>query len=227
MDTTGSSHHHEHASQPHGDLDYESEFGQAAWEARYGAAESIWSGNPNPVLVTEAAGLEPGTALDVGCGEGADALWLADRGWKVTGTDISTVALERAAKQGELQGLRVDWQHVDLLADPPAPRSYDLVTAHFLQLPPDKRRDLYAHLAAAVAPGGTLLIVGHHPEDMLAIMGRTNLYEMMFTAEEMAAALDPQQWEILVVDARPRQAKHPDGHEVTIRDTVLVARRQR
>ena len=130
-------------------MDYETEFGQAAWEARYSAAPGgIWSGNPNSVLVTEAAGLEPGTALDVGCGEGADALWLADRGWKVTGTDISTVALKRAAKHGESRGLQVDWQHVDLLAEPPKPGSYDLVSAHYLQLPPDKRRALYAHLAA-------------------------------------------------------------------------------
>jgi SAM-dependent methyltransferase len=224
--------HPHHTSQDHGAQDvqdvqdYESEFGQAAWEARYNAVEGgIWSGNPNPVLVTEAAGLEPGSALDVGCGEGADALWLAGRGWKVTGTDISTVALKRAAKQGELQGLDVDWQQVDLLAEPPMPRSYDLVSVHFLQLPPDKRRDLYAHLAAAVVPGGTLLVVGHHPEDMLAVMGRTNLYEMMFTAEEIAAELDPQAWKVLVVDARPRTAKHPEGREVTIRDTVLLARR--
>jgi SAM-dependent methyltransferase len=225
MHRTGSSHHHDHAAQETA-LDYESEFGQAAWEARYGAVEGgIWSGKPNPVLVTEAAGLEPGTALDVGCGEGADALWLAGRGWKVTGTDISTVALKRAAKQGESQGLDVDWRHVDLLAEPPEPDSYDLVSAHFLQLPPDKRKDLYAKLADAVVPGGTLLLVGHHPEDMLAVMGRTNLYAMMFTAEELEAELDPQTWEVLVVDARPRTAKHPEGQEVTIRDTVLVARK--
>src|SRR5258708_2059093 len=124
-------------------MDYESEFGEAAWEARYNAVPGgIWSGNPNPVLVTETTGLEPATALDVGCGEGADALWLAERGWKVTGTDISTVALKRAANQGESHGLDVDWQHVDLLVEPPKPRSYDLVSAHFLQLPPDKRRVL-------------------------------------------------------------------------------------
>jgi SAM-dependent methyltransferase len=221
MDTPASTHHDHHAQQ-----DYESEFGQAAWEARYNAVEGgIWSGNPNPVLVTEAAGLEPGTALDVGSGEGADALWLAERGWKVTGTDISTVALKRAAAQGKSRGLEVDWRHVDLLAEPPESRSFDLVSAHFLQLPPDKRRDLYARLADAVRPGGTLLIVGHHPEDMLAVMGRTHLHEMMFTAEEVAAELDPQTWEVLVVDARPRNAKHPEGHQVTIRDTVLVARR--
>lgn len=223
MDTTRSSGHHHHTAGQ-----YESEFGQAAWEARYRAVEGgIWSGNPNPVLVTEAAGLEPGTALDVGCGEGADALWLAELGWKVTGTDISTVALKRAAEQGESRGLDVDWRHVDLLTEPPELRSYDLVSAHFLQLPPDKRKDLYARLADAVMPGGTLLIVGHHPEDMLAVMGRTNLYEMMFSAEELAAELAPQTWEVLVVDARPRKAKHPEGHEVTIRDTVLVARKAR
>ncbi|HEX4016870.1 MAG TPA: class I SAM-dependent methyltransferase [Frankiaceae bacterium] len=222
MDTSDSSHDHHHATG-----DYESEFGQAAWEARYNAVEGgIWSGNPNLVLVTETARLEPGSALDVGCGEGADALWLAERGWQVTGTDISTVALERAAKQGQLRGLDVAWQHVDLLADPPKPGSYDLVSAHFMQLPPDKRRALYARLGDAVVAGGTLLIVGHHPEDMLAVMGRTHLLDMMFTAEELAAELDPKTWEVLLVDARPREATHPEGHQVTIRDTVLVARKR-
>jgi SAM-dependent methyltransferase len=219
MDTTEASHEH------HGELDYESEFGQAAWEARYNAADSIWSGNPNPVLVTEATGLTPGRALDVGCGDGADALWLAERGWKVTGTDISTVALKRAAAHEKSRGLDVDWRHVDLLAEPPQASSYDLVSVHFLQLPPDKRRDLYAHLADAVVAGGILLIVGHHPEDMLTVMGHTPLYDMMFTAEDLAAELDPRTWEVLAVDARPRTAKHPEGHQVTIRDTVLVARR--
>jgi SAM-dependent methyltransferase len=201
-------------------------FTEAEWEARYSSAEGgIWSGNPNPVLVDEVAGLAAGTALDVGCGEGADALWLAARGWTVTGTDISTVALKRAAAQGKLQGLDVTWKHADLLQDPPPPGTYDLVTAHYMHLPSVERRRLYAQLADAVKPGGTLLLVGHHPTDVHTTVKRPDLPDMFFTAEQLAADLDPTTWEVLVSDARPRQTRDPEGREVTIRDTVLVARK--
>jgi SAM-dependent methyltransferase len=201
-------------------------FTEDEWNARYStAADRMWSGNPNPVLVDETAALSPGSALEVGCGEGADALWLASRGWKVTGVDISSVALERAAAQGELQGLQVDWQQVDLLGDPLPSGPYDLVAAHFMHLPSAMRRRLYAQLADAVAAGGTLLLVGHHPSDVHTSAARPDLPDMFFTAEELAADLDPAGWTVLVTDARPRQAKDPQGQQITIRDTVLVARK--
>ena len=198
--------------------------GREAWEARYRSrAEGIWSGQPNAVLVAEVAELAPGTALDVGCGEGADAMWLAERGWQVTGVDISQVALDRAAAQGAARGLRVDWVQADLLAEPPAEAAFDLVTAHFMQLPTPERVALYDRLAAAVRPGGTLLLVGHHPLDMHTTIGRPHLPEMFFTAEELAVRLDPEVWQVQVVDARSRRATDPHGQQVTIRDAVLRA----
>lgn len=201
-------------------------FTEAEWDERYStAAERIWSGNPNPVLVTETADLPPGTALDVGCGEGADALWLAARGWVVTGTDISAVALKRAAAQGEKLGLEATWLQADLLHDPLPSDAYDLVTAHYMHLPSAERRLLYARLADAVKPGGTLLLVGHHPSDVHTSAHRPNLPDMFFTAEELAAELAAGRWEVLLTDARARQTKDPDGHELTIRDTVLLARK--
>jgi hypothetical protein len=115
---------------------------------------------------------------------------------------------------------------VDLTVDPPEPESYDLVSAHFMHLPTVERRALYQHLAAAVAPGGTLLLVGHHPHDLETTMGRPHLPGMFFTAEQLAADLDPAVWEVQVCDARPRPATDPDGHDVTIRDAVLRARRR-
>jgi SAM-dependent methyltransferase len=213
---------HEH--QAHDDIKVP--FTAAEWDARYGtAAERMWSGNPNPVLVDETAALTPGTALEVGCGEGADALWLAARGWKVTGIDISYVALERAAAQGKLHGLQVDWRQIDLLEEAVPPGPYDLVAAHFMHLPSAMRRTLYGQLAEVVAAGGTLLLVGHHPSDVHTSANRPDLPDMFFTAEELAADLDPAAWEILVTDARPRQTKDPQGRDITIRDTVLVARK--
>ncbi|MDQ1702185.1 MAG: hypothetical protein QOF57_1437 [Frankiaceae bacterium] len=197
--------------------------GEAAWEERYRSRPQNWSGNVNAVLLAEAAGLRAGTALDAGAGEGADACWLAERGWRVTGLDISTTALERAAALAEGRGLDITWRHVDLSVDP-APATYDLVTAHYLHMPAEPRRRVFAHLAAAVAPGGTLLIVGHDLSDEGTTMPRPALAEMGWTAHEVAASLG-EGWTIEVAEARPRTATDPEGREVTIRDAVLRARR--
>jgi len=205
-------------------------FEEAAWEERYRSRPAIWSGNPNPQLVAEATSLPPGRALDVGSGEGADAVWLAGRGWQVTAVDISTTALARgaahAAAAGDGIAERITWTHADLREDPPEPGRYDLVSAQFMQLPPPQRRELYARLADAVAPGGVLLIVGHHPADLRTSAHRMHFPEMLFTAEELAAELDADQWEIVTAEARPRAALDPDGRDITIHDAVLVARRR-
>jgi 2-polyprenyl-3-methyl-5-hydroxy-6-metoxy-1,4-benzoquinol methylase len=132
-------------------------YGEHAWDERYRSRPEIWSGDPDPVLVAEAAHLPPGTALDAGAGEGGDACWLAARGWTVTAADISGVALRRAAARADKLGLDVTWLHADLTRSP-APQTYDLVTAHFLHLPPADRSALFRHLARAVAPGGTRAI---------------------------------------------------------------------
>ncbi|WP_354642993.1 bifunctional NAD(P)/FAD-dependent oxidoreductase/class I SAM-dependent methyltransferase [Kitasatospora camelliae] len=204
-------------------------FERPAWEERYRSRPALWSGNPNPQLVAEAAALTPGRALDVGSGEGADALWLAGRGWRVTAVDIADTALERAAAHAAAAGPdladRITWTRADLREEPPAEGGYDLVTAQYMHLPAEARRELYARLAAAVAPGGTLLIVGHHPLDLTTTVGRPRfLAEAMFTAEELATALDPA-WRVLAAETRPRDAVDPEGRAVTVHDAVLVARR--
>ncbi len=155
-------HESEHAAADHvTDADeYERVFGEQAWDERYLAKPQTWSGNPNPLLVAEVADMPPGTALDAGAGEGADAFWLATHGWRVTGADISTVALKRASNEAERLGLDVEWLHLDLTREP-APAKYDLVSAQFLHLPAAARRVLFGHLADVVLPGGTLLVVGH------------------------------------------------------------------
>ncbi|SIR59124.1 bifunctional NAD(P)/FAD-dependent oxidoreductase/class I SAM-dependent methyltransferase [Micromonospora avicenniae] len=202
-------------------------FTEQAWEQRYASRPSVWSGRPNPQLVAEATALTPGRALDVGSGEGADAVWLARRGWRVTAVDISRVALERAATHAGDAGVadRIEWIHADVREQPPAEVGYDLVNAQFMHLPGNERDVLFARLAAAVAAGGTLLIVGHHPWDLRTSINRMHLPEMMYTAEELAAALDPTGWDVRA-EARPRTAVDPQGREVTIHDAVLVARRR-
>ncbi len=220
--------HTPHAHDHQGDGPGDGVMGVAFWDERYRSRDALWSGNPNPQLVAEAADLVPGTALDVGCGEGADAIWLAERGWRVTAVDISAVALERGAAQAAKRGAdvarRIDWRHEDLTAWVPAKASYDLVSAQFMHLPKNVRESVFRVLAAAVTAGGSLLIVGHHPSD-LQIIPRPLPPEFFFTADDIAALLDPHEWDIVVSAARERSATDPAGRTVTIHDAVLRAQR--
>jgi SAM-dependent methyltransferase len=198
------------------------------WNERYRSAARIWSGNPNPQLVAEVAELTPGRALDVGCGEGADAIWLAQQGWEVVAADISSVALERAAEHARDvgTGARIEWRHVDLVTLPPERAAFDLVSAQFMQLPTEPRTRLFRSLVASVRGGGTLLIVGHHPSDMGSGVRRPPMPEVFYTADDVAQLLDDA-WTVVVNEARPRQATTPEGTEVTIHDAVLRAVRTR
>jgi SAM-dependent methyltransferase len=205
------------------------QFGQAFWDELYRSHPALWSGKPNPHLVAEAGGLGPGIALDIGAGEGADAIWLAGRGWRVTAVDLSGVALERAAAHAAGSGAeiaeRIEWLHEDVTSWDPGPARYDLVSAQYLHLPAAPRQALFTRLAAAVAVNGTLLIVGHHPADLQTTMPRPQMPELFFTGDDIAVSLDPGEWEIVTNAAPARHATDPDGHAVTIHDTVLRARR--
>jgi thioredoxin reductase/SAM-dependent methyltransferase len=202
-------------------------FEQDAWEDRYRSRPVVWSGNPNPQLVAEATDLTPGRALDVGCGEGADAVWLACRGWQVTAVDIAPTAVARtAARAADAQVAdRVTARQADLRVEAPEPGAHDLVSAQFMHLPGAQWRDLVARLADAVAPGGTLLVVGHHPRDLRTTARRMHFPDLMFTAEQAADLLDPARWRVRVAQARPRAVVDPDGRDVTVHDAVLVAHR--
>ncbi len=196
-------------------------FGEQAWDERYGVADRIWSGNPNAVLVDEVADLPPGTALEAGCGEGGDAIWLAQQGWEVTAADLSSVALARAAEQAGRLGARVTWTHLDLTQEP-AGGTYDLVSAFFLHLPKPARAQLWRHLAEAVAPGGTLLVVGHDFSDQATPVERPGLAEMGWTTNEVVEALGPG-WTVVTTESRPRTQADHQGHEAHIHDAVVRA----
>lgn len=201
-------------------------FTQEFWNERYRSRSHLWSGKPNPHLVSHVSELGGETALDVGSGEGADAIWLAGQGWRVTALDVSTVALERgashAAKAGPGIARRINWLHEDLLVwKGPEPDSYDLVSSQFLHLPKEPRESLFRRLAASVSPGGTLLIVGHHPSDVPTTAPR-EMAALRFTASEVAALLDPNEWEIIVAASVERPTIDPGGHT---HDAVLQARR--
>jgi SAM-dependent methyltransferase len=218
-DTDGMSGHH-HDSLPM--------FDAAFWNERYRSSHQIWSGNPNPQLVTEIADLRPGRALDVGCGEGADAIWLASRGWDVVAVDISDVALERAAQHAQAAdhtaSTRIEWCQADLVAQPPQPESFDLASCQFMQLPPKPRTQLLTAVIKAVRPGGTLLVVGHHPSDLGTGVRRPPMPELFYTADDIAALLDDN-WTVVANEARPRPATTPEGVEMTVHDALLRATR--
>lgn len=133
----------------------------AAWDQRYAESDRIWSGEPNVALVAETEGLPPGRALDVGCGEGADAVWLALRGWEVTALDVSRVALDRAAAAAQQAATQVRWLHAGLLDAELAAAGFDLVSAQYPALHRTDDAAAERALLDAVAIGGTLLVVHH------------------------------------------------------------------
>lgn len=200
------------------------EFDQAYWEGRYRDHGMAFHAETNPQVVAEVADLAPGTALEAGCGEGADAIWLASHGWRVTAADIAPTALRRAREQAEAAGVAgIEWVHADLTTWTPPADHFDLVTASYVH-PVGPSGALFGRLAAAVAPGGTLLVVGHHPADPHSqAHGSAGVG---LTAEEVAACLDPDRWDIVTADARTRPITVPDGGQLTLHDAVLRARKR-
>jgi 2-polyprenyl-3-methyl-5-hydroxy-6-metoxy-1,4-benzoquinol methylase len=210
-------HDHDHDADP----DY---FEPAGWEERYAGDGSVWSGDPNAQLVAEASRLTPGTALDVGCGEGGDVIWLARQGWRVTGADFSANGLARAARHAQEAGVadRTDWWQVDAREFDAAGRSFDLVTTHFLHPPDAGMVDVVRRLAPAVAPGGHLLVVGHAPSDHVTQLTESHR-RAMFVAEDLLPGL-PEGFEAVVVEQRPRTTVR-DGRSMDVDDSTLLARR--
>jgi len=162
---------------------------RALWDERHAARDPIESFEPDPTLVDEIGSLRPGRALDLGAGDGRNAIWLASQGWQVTAVDFSQVALDRGRALATARGVRVEWQLADLLEWTPGASRFDLVTLFFIHLPPDERRDVYARAAAAVAPGGTLLIVGHDRTNLADGVGGPQDPTVLFTPGEVAADL--------------------------------------
>ncbi|MFI5912113.1 class I SAM-dependent methyltransferase [Dactylosporangium sp. NPDC051541] len=186
------------------------------WDARYRAQDRLFSGNPNGVLITEVTDRPPGRALDVGCGEGGDALWLAGNGWQVTAVDIAPTALRRAAAADP--SARVRWTEADLSRTRPEPAAYDLVNVQYFPLAVTPDHAALRGLLDAVAPGGLLLYVGHDLAD-LAKPPPTTYYQPADVAKLLGDG-----WTVLTDETRPRTAPAPPGTHHR-HDTVLFARR--
>lgn len=197
------------------------------WEDFYRERGRVWSGKVNPLFAREADALAPGTALDLGCGEGADAIWLAERGWQVTATDISATALERAAQHAADADVaeRITFVRHNLLESFPE-GTFDLVSAQFLHSPvaaPGERDSIMLRAAEAVAPGGVLLIVGHAGWPTWV----TDRPAFEFpTIEGTLGLLDPHgPWSVETSDYVEQELVGPEGQPGTRADTVLRLRR--
>ncbi|MFJ9542270.1 class I SAM-dependent methyltransferase [Streptomyces sp. NPDC101225] len=194
------------------------------WDGMYRSRDQVFSGAPNGVLVAEATGLPPGRALDVGCGEGADARWLARRGWRVTAVDISATALRRAAVAEAPDG-RLSWARADLTAAPPPPGAYDLVSVQYFPLRRRPDHAVLRGLLEAVAPGGTLLFATHDLAGPTACPERGFDPGDHYRPDDIAGLLG-EDWTVLVNATRPRTGPPPAGTRHT-HDTVLRALRTR
>lgn len=182
----------------------------------------LWSGQPNGTLVAEVAGLAPGTVLDIGCGEGGDAVWLARRGWQVTAVEPSRVALDRAEAAAREAGVDITWVHAGLLEMPGGTGAHDLVSAQYPALPRADGDETIAALLDAVAPGGTLLVVHHDLDPAHADEHGFDADDYLMPGD-VAVHLDDG-WEMEIHETRPRPEPVPaDARH--IRDIVLRARR--
>jgi SAM-dependent methyltransferase len=216
-----SGHHHEGtAPGPPGE-----DGGAAYWDERYASADQVWSGHPNGALVTEVTGLPPGRALDVGCGEGADAVWLAGHGWDVTALDVSQVALDRAAEHARQIGVQVRWLHGGLVEAPLSPGAFDLVSAQYPALRRTPTNEAERALLTAVAPGGVLLVVHHADIDVDHAHDQGFDPADYVQPPDVAALLDDD-WDVEVYETRPRAVEGGAGARHRL-DTVLRARRLR
>ncbi|MDA2990372.1 MAG: class I SAM-dependent methyltransferase [Actinomycetota bacterium] len=198
----------------------------ATWEEHYTAKPQVWSGRVNARLAEVVPQIAGTRALDLGCGEGADAIWLAEHGWTVTAVDISDTALARARAAAVDRGLadRIDFQQHELTSSfPDGP--FDLVSAQFLHSTLEMDRSaILRRAAASLAPGGTLLIVDHAAAPPWA----SKLHHHEFpSAESVVAglALDSGQWERIRVESADRVARGPDGEEAVLVDNVILLRR--
>ena len=198
------------------------------WDERYRSADALWSGEPNAQLIAEVSELAPGSALDVGCGEGADAIWLAQRGWRVTAIDISGVALERGRAQAAVVGddvaRRIEWLCADILTWEPPAGAYDLVSAQFIHFANPQRDAFFRRLSARSncreRSDRRPPPVGLADDGAPVAHARLLLHRARRRGVTRAGALGRS-----LAEARPREVTDPEGQTITVNDVVVRARR--
>lgn len=189
----------------------------ADWDERYAAGRQ-WSDEPNALAAQLLTGIPPGRALDLAAGEGRMSLWLAALGWKVTALDFSLTGIDRGRARAAERDLAVDWQVADVTTAELGERSYDLVLALYLHLPRPALGAVLERCAAAVAPGGRLLVLGHDRDNLTRGVGGPPDASVLYDVELLRAAAAGLQ-----VD-RVEQVERPVGDQTAV-DTLLLAHR--
>jgi 2-polyprenyl-3-methyl-5-hydroxy-6-metoxy-1,4-benzoquinol methylase len=195
---------------------------QAEWDRRYSGPDLVWGAGPNRFVIDEVTALPAGRAIDLGTGEGRNAIWLAERGWQVTAVDFSAAGLARAARLATERGVSVDWAQADLLDYQPAPGGYDLVLVAYIHLPAAGLARVFRAAAAAVAPGGTLLVIGHDRDNITSGHGGPQDPDRLYTPAAVTAELDGLA--ILRAEQVTRPVRTPEGERTAI-DTLVRAER--
>jgi SAM-dependent methyltransferase len=194
------------------------------WNRRYAGRELLWSGEPNRFLVAEAAALAPGRALDLACGEGRNSVWLAERGWRVTGVDFSDVALAKARRLAAARDVEVDWIASDVLEYVPEPQAFELVILFYLQLAASERRAVVASAARAVAPGGTLLVVAHDRANLEHGHGGPQDAAVLYAADDVVRDLDGAGLLVERAERVERPVETAEGDRIALDSLVRAAR---
>jgi 2-polyprenyl-3-methyl-5-hydroxy-6-metoxy-1,4-benzoquinol methylase len=190
------------------------------WDRRYSAVENLWAVRPNRFLVAEVEALEPGRALDLACGEGQNAIWLASLGWEVTGVDYSEIAIGKARARAERDGVDVDFLCEDLRDYEPQRGAFDLVLVLYIHVPADERRILLSRAADALSPGGTFVLVGHDLTNMTEGVGGPSDPRIHFTPEEIASELPG-----LEIEKAEKVYRDVKGEERDAIDALVRARK--
>jgi SAM-dependent methyltransferase len=190
------------------------------WDRRYAEVENLWSAKPNRFLVAEVEGLAPGRALDLACGEGQNAIWLAAAGWRVDAVDYSPVAIAKARMRAARDGVDVAFEEADLVEYEPQPTAYDLVLLLYLHLPPEEHRLVLAHAARALAPGGTLVLLGHDLLNATEGVGGPSDDSLLYTPDDIAGELEG-----LEIEKAERVFRDVAGADRPAIDCLVRARR--
>ena len=190
------------------------------WNKRYASVENLWAVRPNRFLVAEVATLAPGQALDLACGEGQNAIWLASLGWEVTGVDFSEVAIAKARSRADRDGVRVEFVCADLLEYEPGLGAFDLVLVLYIHTPAVARRQVLSKAAAALAPNGTFVLVGHDLTNMTDGVGGPSDPDLLFTPDDIVAELPD-----IEIEKAERVLRDVAGADRPAIDALVRARR--
>lgn len=186
------------------------------WNQRYATTELVWTAEPNQFLVAETASLAPGAALDLGAGEGRNAVWLAQQGWRVTAVDFSDVGLTKATQLAEAAEVELSTVCADVTDYVPEPGTFDLVAVLYLHLPADLRTAVHRRAADAVAPGGTLLVVGHDATNLVDGHGGPQDPDVLFSPSDVTADITSTGLVIERADRVHRTVHTANGERVAV-----------